>query len=231
MENLFLGTGQKHFFINREEKKELSKVAAIPDRAAEPRAPWWDGRAALSPWDCSVTLHRGWHGWSSAQQGLRASGSTRSSRVKTGNPPSFLHTRHSVSRVWVLCCLTRLSSPRRVSEVTPAVTPRVTLRPLIPPPTCTELGLSLLWGCHCCVRGGWIRPLTLLHRQGSSGHGEGVVWGCWSGRGGPEGRKKPLRLLQNPHGQRKLLFTKPNIKMCYFSNEKPVSPLSGSGAR
>lgn len=63
------------------------------------------------------------------------------------------------------------------------------------------------------------------------GMGRGWPEGCWSGTGGPEGSRKPLRILQNPQGQRKLLFTKPNIRMCYFSNQKPGTPPSGSAAR
>lgn len=53
------------------------------------------------------------------------------------------------------------------------------------------------------------------------GQGKGWFGGCWEG---PEGRRKLLWLLQNPHGQRKLLLTKPSIKMCYFMNQKPDTP-------
>lgn len=64
--NILLSTGGK-----KELSKALCDAAAIPDGAAEPWAPRWDGRAAPGPRDRGATLHRGWSWGSEGAQGMR----------------------------------------------------------------------------------------------------------------------------------------------------------------
>jgi len=63
-------------------------------------------------------------------------------------------------------------------------------------------------------------------RGGGSPRADGVAEGAVPAS--QEGRRRLVWLVQNPYGQGKLLFTKPNIKMCSFGTNETVFGLISS---
>lgn len=130
---------------------------------------------------------------------------------------SYALIAQRVSRVWVLCCLIRrLSSPciLFLEGDTSSDTNRASL---------TFYSTSYMR--ETCWQQTALR-LSLLgqRRLDLAPHAPAQTELCWARGGGSSraggvavvGRRRLVWVVQNPHGQKKLLFTKPNNKLCSF---------------
>lgn len=95
-DNLALGTGQKHSFVNRGEKKSSAKLyVTLQQFLTELQSHGHRGGMAELPRARGIAVPHCTGAGAGAQRGLRARGSTRNNRAKTGNPAGFLCTHHS----------------------------------------------------------------------------------------------------------------------------------------
>lgn len=138
--------------------------------------------------------------------------------------------------MWVLCCLMRrLSSPCSLflRGDTSSDTSRASLTSYSTAyvhETCwqqTALKLSLLGQrrLDLATRAPAQMELRWARSGGSSRAGGAAKGAVPASR---EGRRRLVWLVQNPHGQRSLFFTKPNIKLCSFGTDETILGLISS---